>query len=50
MDTVVWKILIDGVNDLRWLDKISEIMLKYEISVVHNLGIFVIKETLSKFQ
>jgi hypothetical protein len=27
---IVWETLIDGVNDLRWLDQVSEIVLECE--------------------
>jgi len=49
MDEFVWETLIDGGNDLGWLDQVNEIVLKCEVSVVDNLEFHVIEKTLLKF-
>jgi len=49
MDEVVWETLIDGRNDIGWLDQVNEIVLKCEISLVDNLEFHVVKKTLLKF-
>jgi hypothetical protein len=49
MDEVVWETLINGGNDLGWLDQVNEIVLKYEVSLVDNLEFHVVEKNLLKF-
>ena len=41
--------MIDGGNDLGWLDLVNKIMLECETSLVDNLGPSVTMQTLPKF-